>query len=95
MDQPRDHVPETPALHKDVLAVQATAKPTNKSLTMFGGFVGTLPFVAPVVDEVWPQIAPAVLAGPAFTDALSAVIAGGIALGIAYFVRDRNNVPVA
>lgn len=75
-----------------MLAKQPTARPTNKTLTMFGGFVVTTPMVAPVVNEVWPQIAPAVLAGPAFTDAMAAIVAGALSLILAWFVPDRPNV---
>ena len=74
------------------LANQPTARPTNKALSMFGGFVITTPMVSPVVTEVWPQVAPAFLAGPAFTNALAAVIAGVLSLAITYFVPDRANV---
>lgn len=76
-----------------MLANQPTARPTNKALTMFAGFVVTTPQIAPVVNEVWPQIAPAFLAGPAATNALAAIIAGAISLAIAWFVPDRANNP--
>jgi hypothetical protein len=76
-----------------MLANQASARPTNKALTMFAGFVLTTPQVAPVVNEVWPQIAPAALAGPAATNAVAAIIAGAISLAVAWFVPDRANNP--
>jgi hypothetical protein len=74
------------------LANQPTARPTNKTLSMFGGFVITTPMVSPVVTEVWPQIAPAFLAGPAATNAVAAIVAGVLSLAIAWFVPDRANV---
>jgi hypothetical protein len=76
-----------------MLANQASARPTNKALTMFAGFVVTTPQIAPVVNEVWPQIAPAFLAGPAATNAVAAIIAAAISLGVAWFVPDRANTP--
>lgn len=74
------------------LANQPSARPTNKALTMFGGVIITTPMVSPFVSEVWPQVAPAFLSGPAATDAVAAILAGALSLGLAYFVPDRANV---
>lgn len=63
--------------------------PTNKALTMFGGTVALAPIVGPAVAEIWPQIAPAFLAGPAATELLAAALAGLLSLALAYFVPDR------
>jgi hypothetical protein len=75
------------------LAVQTSARPTNKALTMFGGVVVTTPMVLPFVEEVWPQIGPGFLTGPAATYALAAAVAASISLAIAYFVPDQLNYP--
>ena len=75
------------------LANQPSRAPTHKTLAMFGGFVLTTPQVLPVVHEVWPQVAPAFLAGPAATNALAAVIAALISMAVAWFVPDRANIP--
>jgi len=76
-----------------MLANQPTALPTNKAMTMFAGFVLTTPQIAPVVAEVWPQIAPGFLSGPAATNALAAILAGVISLAVAWFIPDRANSP--
>lgn len=75
------------------LETQPTRAPTNKALTMLGGTVALAPFIGPAVNEVWPQIAPAFLAGPAMTEAVAAVIAGLASLALAYFVPDRWGTP--
>ena len=63
--------------------------PTNKVLAMFGGTAALAPIIGPAVAEVWPQIAPAALSGPAMTDFVAAALAGLASLALAYFVPDR------
>lgn len=67
--------------------------PTNKLAV--GSSVAVLIYAQaePVVAEVWPQIAPAVLSGPAAT----AFVAGGVAIlaswAIGWWVPDRAGAP--
>lgn len=68
---------------------QPSAMPTNKVLTMAGSMPVTLALVSPAVQEVWPQIAPAVLSGPAMTDAMAGIAAALIGMALAWFVPDR------
>lgn len=49
--------------------------------------------IGPAVSEVWPQVVPAVLAGEAMTAFASAAGAAVIAAAVAYFVRDKPNIP--
>ena len=63
--------------------------PTNKALTMAGGIPALSVIIGPAVAEVWPQIAPAALSGPAMTDFVAAALAGLASLALAYFVPDR------
>lgn len=72
-----------------MLETQPGNLPTNKALTTALANVGSLPFIVPAVQEVWPQIAPAALAGPNMTIAVAALISGVVALGVAWFVPDR------
>jgi hypothetical protein len=73
---------------------QVSALPTNKALAVVGVNMVSLPFVLPAVQEVWPQIAPAFLAGPAMTDAVAALLSGLVGLAVAWFVRDRAGIVV-
>lgn len=75
--------------------VQTDARPTNKALTTAAGTVGALPLILPAVQEVWPQIAPVALQGPAFTALIAAALSSAVGLGIAWFVRDRVGIPSA
>ncbi|MCB5199009.1 hypothetical protein LGQ03_07135 [Loktanella sp. TSTF-M6] len=72
--------------------VQPTKMPTNKSLTMAGGTILLNPLIQPAVSEVWPQIAPTVLAGENMTTLVGAALAAGISLFFAWFVPDRPNI---
>lgn len=75
-------------------AKQTSLMPTNK--LAFGSavtaIVGTQ--FSPAVAEVWPQIVPAVLAGPAVTEIISALAALFAGLAVGWFIPDRPNVPV-
>ncbi len=72
-------------------AKQKTNYPTRKlsigaSITgVFGVWAG------PVVQEVWPQIAPAVLAGENVTNAVAALTAALVGVAVAWFVPDAPN----
>lgn len=71
------------------MARQTSALPTNKLAAgaTVTAIVGTQ--LSPAVAEVWPQIAPAMLAGPAMTQLVAGVVAllAGVAVG--WFVPDR------
>ena len=75
------------------LAVQATSLPTNKLAvgTVIASLVST--YAAPLAAEVWPQIMPAALAGPVMTDLMQAIIGMLAGVAVAWFVRDRANIP--
>jgi hypothetical protein len=71
------------------LKKQPDALPTNK-LTVgasVAAIVGTQ--ASPLVAEVWPQIAPAVLSGPAATETIAALFALLAGLVVGWFVPDR------
>ncbi len=69
--------------------VQPDAWPTNKTLVGTTSTAMILTLIDPAVSEVWPQIAPAVLAGDAMTALVGATCAvlGGV--GLAWLVPDR------
>ena len=71
------------------LAKQPSAMPTNKLAvgSAVTAIVGTQ--LSPAVAEVWPQIAPAILSGPAMTEIISAVAALLAGLAVGWFVPDR------
>ena len=72
---------------------QPTALPTNKATVAatVAGVAAT--YAGPVVMEVWPQIAPAIVAGPNVTSMIAALASALIGLGAAWFVRDRLGEP--
>lgn len=74
------------------MARQISALPTNKLAVgaTVAAIIGTQS--GPLVTEIWPQIAPAVLSGPVMTDTLAMLVAmiGGVVVG--WFVPDRPNV---
>jgi hypothetical protein len=74
------------------LVKQPSALPTNKLAvgSAVTAIVGTQ--LSPAVAEVWPQIAPALLAGPAMTEIVSAVAALLAGLAVGWFIPDRANV---
>ena len=76
---------------KRPLVSQPSAMPTRKLATgtLVAAITGTQ--LAPALAEVWPQIAPAVLAGPAVTEYLSLVLSIVAGLVAGYFVKDRAN----
>ena len=65
-------------------AVQQTAMPTNKLVTA----VPVQALITAAWTEVMPAYAPD-LAGPG----MAALVGAAVAFGIAYFVKDRPNVP--
>lgn len=73
------------------LAKQRTFTPTNKLAvgTTVSAIVGTQ--AAPLVQEIWPQLAPAIVAGPVMTETLAMLMAllSGVIVG--WFVPDRPN----
>jgi len=73
-------------------ARQASAMPTNKLAvgSAVTAIVGTQ--LSPAVAEVWPQIAPALLAGPSVTEIISAVAALVAGLVVGWFIPDAPNV---
>ena len=74
------------------LAKQKSVMPTNKLAvgSAVTAIVGTQ--LSPAVAEVWPQIAPAMLSGPAFTEMISAIVALLAGLAVGWFVPDAPNV---
>jgi hypothetical protein len=76
------------------LVKQPSKLPTNKLAAgaVVSSIVGTQ--AGPLVQEIWPQLAPAVLAGPVMTDTLAMLIAllSGVVVG--WFVPDQANVRV-
>lgn len=75
-------------------AVQSSRRPTNK-LTV-GSAVSSVigVYAQPVVEEVWPQLVPAVLAGPSVTTAVAVLVSMLAGVLAAYWVPDAANVPV-
>lgn len=71
---------------------QPDALPTNKSVTAAAIGAGFMLHVEPVIAELWPQIAPAFLAGPAATDAIAWCAGILAALAVAWFIPDRAGV---
>lgn len=67
--------------------------PTNKATVSGGVAVLVATYAGPVVAEIWPQIAPALLAGPAITEFLTAATALLAGLFVAWWVPDRAGVP--
>ena len=75
-------------------ARQAGMRPSNK-LTVGSGvaaFVGTQ--TAPLVLEVWPQVAPTILAGEIATQTVSMLVALAAGVAVGWFVPDAPNVPL-
>ncbi len=70
-------------------AKQTSILPTNKLAigSAITAIVGTQ--LSPAVAEVWPGIAPALLAGPAFTDIIAAVVALMAGIAVGWFIPDR------
>ena len=75
-------------------ARQKSSWPTRKLAFGSGitAIVGTQ--LSPAVAEVWPQLVPAVLAGPAATEIIAALAALVAGLAVGYYVPDAPNVPV-
>lgn len=74
-------------------ARQASNLPSNK-LTIgasVAAIVGTQ--TGPLVEEIWPQLVPAVLAGPVATGTMAALLALLAGLAVGWFVPDAPNVP--
>lgn len=76
---------------KPPLVSQPSAMPTRKLMvgTLAAAITGTE--LGPALAEVWPQIAPPVLAGPAVTSYLSLVMSLAAGLAAGYYVKDRAN----
>lgn len=75
------------------MARQRSALPTNKLAvgSAMAAIVGTQ--TAPLVLEVWPQIAPAILAGEIATQTVSMLVALLAGVVVGWFVPDQPNVP--
>lgn len=75
------------------LAKQAGYRPTNKLAvgSAMAAIVGTQ--TAPLVLEVWPQVAPAILAGEIATQTVSMLVALLAGVVVGWFVPDQPNVP--
>jgi hypothetical protein len=72
---------------------QPDALPTNKA-TVSGAIASLVAVNAePVVAEVWPQIAPSLLSGPAMTAFLAALAGLMAGLAVAWWVPDRAGTP--
>ncbi len=74
------------------LATQPDFLPTNKAMTVAALAPGLALHVEPVVAEVWPQLVPLALAGPAMTTAVAWLASALAALVVAWWVPDRANV---
>lgn len=74
------------------MATQPDSFPTNKLAV--GSAISSVfaTQVGPVLEEVWPQIAPAVLAGPTMTTTLAMLAAIFVGWAVAWFVPDRPQV---
>ena len=66
--------------------------PTNKAATVAVLAPAGALYVAPIIAELWPQVAPALVAGPAVTEALAWLAGALAALAVAWFVPDRAGV---
>lgn len=75
------------------MATQPTSAPTRKLATMLIGVPALYTLLGPAAAEWWPQVAPAAMAGEAFTALVSAVPAVILTGIVAYFVPDAPNVP--
>jgi hypothetical protein len=75
-------------------AVQKSSWPTRKLAFGSGvtAIVGTQ--LSPAVAEVWPQLVPAFLSGPAVTEIVAAVAALVAGLFVGYWVPDQPNEAV-
>jgi hypothetical protein len=73
------------------LAKQPSALPTNKLAvgSTVTAIVGTQ--LAPALEEIWPALAPAILAGPAVTQLVAALAAMLAGMFVAWWVPDRPN----
>ena len=71
------------------MAKQASSMPTNKLAV--GSVVATIVStqLSPAIVELWPQVAPALLAGPAVAEIVSTLAALAAALLVGWFVPDR------
>lgn len=72
---------------------QPDALPTNKSAVAAVFGAGFVLHAEPVIAELWPAIAPALLAGPAATAAMSWLAGILAALAVAWFIPDRAGRP--
>jgi len=72
---------------------QPDALPTNKATAASSIATIVALNAEPVMAELWPYFAPALLAGPAVTSALAAVFGIFVGLAVAWWVPDRAGVP--
>lgn len=75
-------------------ARQVGIRPTNKLAvgSAMAAIVGTQ--TAPLVLEVWPQVAPTILAGEIATQTVSMLVALAAGVAVGWFVPDAPNVPL-
>jgi hypothetical protein len=76
-------------------AVQPDSWPTRKLATALVALplIDSL-VVSEAVAEVWPQLVPLTMAGPKMTNLVGLALSALVSWGIAYFVKDRPNIPV-
>lgn len=74
------------------LAVQTSALPTNKLAV--GALLASLAATkaGPLTAEIWPQLAPAFLAGPVATDVAQVLVGALAGVAVGWFVKDRPNL---
>jgi hypothetical protein len=71
---------------------QPDALPTNKALVSGATGVITYAQFEGALSEIWPQVAPGFLAGPAVTQVLVALAAMALAYAVAWWVPDRAGI---
>lgn len=72
-----------------MMTKQPDSFPTNKLAV--GSSVSTVFAMqaGPIIEEIWPQVAPVVLAGPTVTTSLAALVAIFAGWAVAWFIPDR------
>ena len=75
------------------LADQPSKNPTRKAMTVAAIAPLVTLYTQPAVEEIWPQVVPALIAGPNVTGMVSGIAGAIVGLMVAWYVPDRANVP--